>query len=75
MRLLVKEKEDLLRQIKQLTIDHERLKHGSSEKLALETTIASLRVSFCKVQQKVLDIRLKALMLKQEVTGPGNAKF
>ena len=52
---LLKEREDLKHQIKQLMFDYEILEPGSAEELALGTTIASLRINFCKVQQKILN--------------------
>lgn len=45
----------LLRQdIEKLSQEHARLRPGSTEQIALEVTIASLRIQFCKLQREML---------------------
>lgn len=51
---LYKELEVLKRQIEQFRQQHARLSPGSTEHIALEVTIASLMVEFCKLQKEML---------------------
>lgn len=56
---LLKETSALLQEIEKFSQEHNRLQPGSTEQIALEVAIASMRIRFCKLQKEMLDVSSK----------------